>query len=61
MPSLLLYQPVYSYAVDDDIMGVQIGMISEASDRFRNIAGWYTATQRMLYTEAREQGLVDER
>ena len=61
VPSLLLYQPVYAYAVDDEIMGVQIGMISEASDRFRNIAEWYTSTQRMLYTEAREKGLVDER
>ena len=61
VPSLLLYQPVYSYAVDDAIQGVQIGMISESADRFRNIASWYTATQRMLYTEAREKGLIEAR
>jgi len=61
VPSLLLYQPVYAYAVDSEIQGVQIGLVSESSDRFRNIANWYTMTQRMLYSEAREKGLVEER
>lgn len=61
VPSLLLYQPIYSYAVDATIQGVQIGVIGEAADRFRNIADWYTSTQRMLYTEAREKGLIDGR
>ncbi|MEN6480021.1 MAG: ABC transporter substrate-binding protein [Anaerolineales bacterium] len=61
VPSLLLYQPIYSYAVDSNIQGVQIGVIGEAADRFRNIADWYTSTQRMLYTEAREKGLIDGR
>jgi peptide/nickel transport system substrate-binding protein len=61
VPALLLYQPVYTYAVDRHVQGVQIGMVREPADRFRNIAGWYTSTQRMLYTEAREKGLIEAR
>ena len=57
VPALLLYQPVYNYAVDANIKEVQIGPLINSSDRFRTLAGWYIATQRMLYTEAREKGI----
>jgi len=29
----------------------------DSSDRFRTVTSWYMATQRMLLSEAREQGL----
>jgi len=48
VPSLLLYYPVYTYAVDEKIKGVQLGPLSEPSDRFRNIAEWYVVTKRII-------------
>jgi len=58
VPSLLLYQPVYNYAVDSSVQDVQIGPMHDSSDRFRTITHWHKATRRMLYSEAREQGLT---
>jgi peptide/nickel transport system substrate-binding protein len=57
VPSLLLYQPVYNYAVDASVHNVQVGPMINSSDRFRTATEWYIATQRMLYSEAREKGL----
>jgi peptide/nickel transport system substrate-binding protein len=59
VPSLLLYQPVYNYAVDAKVHNVQVGPMVNSSDRFRTLTTWYIATQRLLYTEAREKGLVE--
>ncbi|MFP3896203.1 MAG: ABC transporter substrate-binding protein [Anaerolineales bacterium] len=59
VPSLLLYQPVYSYAVDARVKDVQVGPMFELSDRFRTIDRWYIETERMLYSEAREKGLLE--
>jgi len=61
VPSLLLYQPVYNYAMDSSIHGVQIGPMSDSSARFATVTGWYLATQRMLYSEAKDKGLVTSR
>lgn len=58
VPSLLLYQPVYTYAVDQSVYGVQIGPLAHSGERFRNLTDWHLSTQRMLYSEAREQGLI---
>ncbi|MBN1402211.1 MAG: peptide ABC transporter substrate-binding protein [Anaerolineae bacterium] len=60
VPSVLLYQPIYNYAIDAGVYNVQIGPMIDSSDRFRTISGWYMATQRMLYSEAREKGLSVE-
>ncbi|MFH1086184.1 MAG: ABC transporter substrate-binding protein [Chloroflexota bacterium] len=58
VPALLLYQPVYNYAVDAEVRGVQVGPMISSSDRFRTISSWHVATQRVLYSEARDRGLV---
>jgi peptide/nickel transport system substrate-binding protein len=47
VPALLLYYPVYNYGVDTKVMGVQIGLLTEPSDRFNNIADWYIATKKV--------------
>lgn len=60
VPALLLYQPVYNYAVDESVRSVQVGPMTNASDRFATVCSWTMATQRMLYSEAREKGLVTE-
>ena len=41
LPALPLYHPVYNYALDHRIGGVQLGLMMWSSDRFRNIGQWY--------------------
>jgi peptide/nickel transport system substrate-binding protein len=48
LPSLPLYIPVYSYAVDSQVQGVQGRPLYEPSDRFANFASWYLLTRRAL-------------
>lgn len=45
VPSLLLYHPVYTYAVDGQVEGVQIAPLLHTSDRFRNFEDWYIQTE----------------
>jgi len=51
VPSLLLYQPVYAYAVSSAVHGVQIGPMINSSDRFQSVTDWYIATQRLMDNE----------
>lgn len=39
-PALVLYYPVFIYATDNRLQGVQLDFISLPSDRFRTIADW---------------------
>lgn len=55
VPSLLLYYPVYNYAVDDMVNGVQLSPMMDPSDRFRTVDQWYIKTRRMMVTEVGEQ------
>jgi len=48
LPALPLYVPVYSYAVDSQVQGVQVGALYEPSDRFATFANWYLLTRRAL-------------
>jgi len=41
LPALPLYYPVYSYAVDQQIRGVSVGPLYDASDRFATVLDWY--------------------
>ena len=40
VPALVLYYPLYTYAVDARLQGVQLGFMSSPSDRFRTIQNW---------------------
>jgi peptide/nickel transport system substrate-binding protein len=40
VPALVLYYPLYIYAVDARLKGIQLGFLSTPSDRFRNIQQW---------------------
>lgn len=46
MPALLLYYPVYSYAVDREVKGVQMGPLYDPSDRLSNVNNWYLLVTR---------------
>jgi peptide/nickel transport system substrate-binding protein len=48
LPALPLYIPVYSYGVDAQVKGVQIGPLYEPSDRLNNFASWYLLTRRAI-------------
>ncbi len=46
LPALPLYVPVYSYGVDSQVKGVQIGPLYEPSDRLNTFTSWYLLTRR---------------
>jgi peptide/nickel transport system substrate-binding protein len=48
LPALLLYYPIYNYAVDERVQGVQAAPLFESADRFNGIANWYLVTRRAL-------------
>jgi len=48
LPALPLYVPVYTYGVDSQVQGVQVGALYEPSDRFSTFASWYLLTRRAL-------------
>jgi len=48
LPALPLYVPVYSYGVDAQVQGVQVGPLYEPSDRLNTITSWYLLTRRAL-------------
>lgn len=55
VPALLLYHPVYSYAIDTRVEGVQIAPMIDPSDRFRTITDWYVITRRVILSEAQKR------
>jgi peptide/nickel transport system substrate-binding protein len=48
LPALPLYYPVYTYAVDRQVLGVQVPPLFDTSDRFLTFANWYLVTRRGL-------------
>ena len=50
LPSLPLYYPVYTFGVDSQVLGVQVGPLYDTSDRFARINDWYLVTRRALET-----------
>ena len=48
LPALPLYIPVYSYGVDSQVQGVQVGALFDPSDRFGTFTSWYLLTRRAL-------------
>lgn len=47
-PALLLYHPVFSYAISSEVRGARLGNIFDPSDRFANITDWYLLVRRGL-------------
>lgn len=46
LPALPLYYPVYNYAVDQQVKGIRMGPLFDASDRFSTVGDWYLETER---------------
>ena len=45
LPAIFLYSPVYRYATNTKLKGVELGRISHPSDRFSTITSWYIKTK----------------
>lgn len=45
VPALLLYYPIYNYAISSQVRGVSVGPIFESSDRFSNVIEWFLITR----------------
>ena len=41
LPALVLYSPIYNYAIDADVQGVRMGSFYDPSDRFSSILEWH--------------------
>ena len=54
VPSLLLYYPIYTYAVDARVKSVQLSPLFHTSDRFRNIEEWYMETEEVIVSSEQE-------
>ena len=52
VPSLLIYYPIYTYAVDIQVRDVQLSPMLHTSDRFRNVEVWYMQTEEIVVSEA---------
>ena len=48
LPALPLFAPVYSYGVDSQVQGVQVGALYDPSDRLATFTNWYLLTRRAL-------------
>lgn len=46
-PAIFLYAPDFLYIVPQDLQGVQLGALTDDSDRFLNVYQWYTETSRI--------------
>jgi len=49
VPAILLYYPVYNYAIDAKVQNVQVAPMNDSSDRFRTITKWYIETKRFAF------------
>ena len=46
VPALMLYHPVFSYAISSDVQGASVGPVYDPSDRFANIKDWFLLVRR---------------
>ncbi len=59
LPSLPLFYPVYTYAITDDINGVNMGPIFEPGDRFNNVNNWYILSGKETTTTLTVEETID--
>ena len=54
-PAILLFYPVYTYAVGEHVQGVTMGPLFETSDRFATVTSWFLNANRTT-----DQNAVDD-
>ena len=53
-PAILLWYPVYTYAVGDHVQGVTMGPLFETSDRFATLTTWFLNAMRATGQESND-------
>jgi peptide/nickel transport system substrate-binding protein len=48
LPSIPLFYPVYSFAVDQEVQGVTVGPLFDPSDRFASVEEWFLLARRTV-------------
>lgn len=48
VPAIFLYSPLYAFAYNDQVKGVEIGALSLHSDRFTTLHNWYLKENRIF-------------
>jgi peptide/nickel transport system substrate-binding protein len=51
LPAIPVYVPIYTYAVDARVQGVQLSPLMRTGDRFRTIADWFVLQRRVIVSE----------
>ena len=54
LPALPLFYPIYNYAVDAEILGLQLSPLYDPSDRFVDILNWYLVSKPGIEKETKE-------
>jgi peptide/nickel transport system substrate-binding protein len=52
VPSLILFYPVYTYGVSQEIYNVQLAPLANPRDRFNTITNWYMVTREVIYSHS---------
>lgn len=52
VPSLILFHPVYTYGVSQEVHEVQLAPMSDPSERFRTLSNWYMLTRQVIYSDS---------
>ncbi len=55
MPALILFHPLYSYGINQEVFGVQLAPMITPGDRFRTMSQWYMLTQQVIYSETQSK------
>lgn len=51
VPAIMLYHPIYTYAIGDHVKNAQIGLLNHPSERFLDFADWYINERRIPATQ----------
>jgi peptide/nickel transport system substrate-binding protein len=54
-PAVFLFAPEFIYAVPKGVHGIELGALTTPAERFLNVYGWYTDTERVWNIFARSQ------
>lgn len=52
VPSLILFHPVYTYGVSQEVNEIQLAPMSNPSERFRTLPYWYMLTRQVIYSDS---------
>lgn len=52
VPALILFYPVYTYGVSQEIHNVQLAPLANPRDRFNTISNWYMLTREVIYSHS---------